>query len=166
MKRNKVCTVCGMRPHKLPHNLNLAELLKRLEQEIRSAVADGYDVFWTGMALGSDIWAGEIVVKLRSEFEHLQLVACLPCRNQTMSWNEKWKKRYSELLAKADEVICLQEKFTDDCMRKRNYRMVEACSRLIAVYDENPCGFGGTAQTVRYAKKLRREFVIINPSKF
>ena len=46
------CTVSGMRPFKLPKELDLPKLLSRLEEEIRKSVLLGYTDFLTGMAHG------------------------------------------------------------------------------------------------------------------
>lgn len=48
-----------------------------LEKEIRQAIADGLTVFITGMALGVDIWAAEIVISLRDNGYPLKLM-CVP----------------------------------------------------------------------------------------
>jgi len=40
--KDNVCTISGMRPHKLPQCLNLAKLQERLEEKIRQSVAAGW----------------------------------------------------------------------------------------------------------------------------
>ena len=42
-------------------------ITKRSGKEIRQAVADGLNVFITGMARGVDIWAAQIVLMLRDQ---------------------------------------------------------------------------------------------------
>ena len=66
---NKLHRVCftGHRPEKLRRD---AEHIKSdLEREIRQASADGAKVYISGMARGVDIWAAQIVLKLRDEGE-------------------------------------------------------------------------------------------------
>lgn len=58
----RVCFT-GHRPEKLTRSDRAIK--KDLEREIRQAIADGQNVFITGMARGADIWAAEIVLKLR-----------------------------------------------------------------------------------------------------
>ena len=41
------------------------EIIKELEREIKAAIERGYTTFISGMARGDDIWAAEIVLKLR-----------------------------------------------------------------------------------------------------
>ena len=62
-KRMHRCCFTGHRPEKLqaPEGVVTAAL----EKEIRQAIADGFNVFITGMARGVDIWAAEIVLRLQ-----------------------------------------------------------------------------------------------------
>ena len=46
-------------------------------------------------------------------------------------------------------------------MRKRNYYLVDHSSILLAVY--NGSHRSGTGMTVRYAQKLGREIIVIDP---
>lgn len=61
---HRVCFT-GHRPEKLTRHEK--SITKGLENEIRQAVADGLNVFITGMARGVDIWAAQIVLMLRDE---------------------------------------------------------------------------------------------------
>lgn len=51
--------------------------------------------------------------------------------------------------------------YYDGCMLDRNRRLVDAADLLLAVY--NGERRGGTAATVRYARKLGRRVIIIDP---
>ena len=163
-EKDRICTISGPRPYKLPSRLDLSELLLKMEEEIRKSAAQGYMAFQTGMAMGVDIWAAEIVLRLKSELPEIRLVCCLPCKTQADGWPNDWRERYMALLDRADDVVCLQAHYTDGCMQRRNCRMIDTSSRLIAV-----CGgasAGGTAHTVNYAKKQGIDIVMINPSDY
>ena len=71
-KRMHRCCFTGHRPEKLqvPENVVMAAL----EKEIRQAIADGFRVFISGMARGVDIWAAEIVLRLRDAGEAIRLI--------------------------------------------------------------------------------------------
>ena len=56
----------------------------------------------------------------------------------------------------------MNREYTSDCMLARNRYLVEHSSVLLAVY--NGTYRSGTGMTVRYAKKLGREVIIINPA--
>ncbi len=48
------------------------------------------------------------------------------------------------------------------CLQKRNRRMVELATHMIAVYDGLP---GGTQSTIEYARKKGLDITIIEPKK-
>ena len=64
-KRMHRACFTGHRPEKLMRSENA--IRKDLEKQIRQAVTDGLNVFISGMARGVDIWAAQIVLKLRNE---------------------------------------------------------------------------------------------------
>ena len=64
-------------------------------------------------------------------------------------------------MKKADSVEYVSREYYDGCMLDRNHRLVEAAGGLLAVY--NGERRGGTAATVRYARRLGRDTIILNP---
>ncbi|MBR0282920.1 MAG: hypothetical protein IJQ81_15270 [Oscillibacter sp.] len=56
----------------------------------------------------------------------------------------------------------MQKEYSEGCMLERNRFMVDHVDMLLAVY--NGEWRGGTAATVRYAKKSRKRILIINPA--
>ena len=69
IKRLRRVCFTGHRPEKL--NRSEKSVLDGLETAIRQAIADGSNVFISGMARGVDIWAAEIVLQIRSEGEDI-----------------------------------------------------------------------------------------------
>ena len=57
----------------------------------------------------------------------------------------------------------MSRKYRKGCMLERNRYLVDHAACLLAVY--NGERRGGTAMTVRYAQKLGRKIIIIEPSK-
>ena len=55
----------------------------------------------------------------------------------------------------------VSRQYYDGCMLDRNRKLVESAGLLLAVY--NGERRGGTAATLRYAKKLGRELIIVHP---
>ena len=55
----------------------------------------------------------------------------------------------------------VSRKYYDGCMLARNRRLVDQAGILLAVY--NGERRGGTAATVRYARKAGREIIMIDP---
>ena len=70
---------------------------------------------------------------------------------------------FSGMAEGADDVVYVSRECHDSCMLERNRYLVDYAACLLAIY--NGEWRGGTAMTVRYAKKLGRKIVIIAPSK-
>ena len=76
-------------------------------------------------------------------------------------WSASARERYFSILEQADEVVHVNREYSKNCMLERNRYLVDHTACLLAVY--NGEWRGGTAMTVRYAKKLRREVIILKP---
>lgn len=160
------CCFTGHRPENLPwiakeNDSRCTELKKVLYNAIEQAIVDGYRDFFCGMARGIDTYAAEAVLSLAEKYPDVALHAVLPCPEQSDSWNEKDRLRYDELILKCQSKILISPFYTDTCMLTRNRYMVDNSNRLIAVW--NGCFRGGTAYTVRYAKKQSKEIYLIRP---
>lgn len=154
----------GHRPNKLPYLSELdprcVELKNRLEVTIREFIANGADEFYSGMALGVDMWAAEIILRLKEEFPNIHLTAVIPCPTQAEKWGKALKTRYNSILARCDKVITISKCYDEKCMQKRNRALVELCDVLIAVFDGSR---GGTMQTVNYAGAEHKRIILLKP---
>ena len=146
-KREKRCCFTGHRPEKL--NRPEAEIVAWLEAEICKAIDDGFITFISGMARGVDIWAAEIVLRLRDEGLPIHLICASPFEGFERSWDEKWKQRYTDVMKKADLVKFICKSYSTACFQIRNRWMVDRSARVIAVFDGKD---GGTKNTIRYAQ--------------
>lgn len=160
------CAFTGHRPAKLPWRYDESApgclaLTAALETQIAALAAAGITDFISGMALGTDTICARIVLALRKENPAIRLFCALPCSSQADRWTVSEREQYQAILADADSVILVNQDGTPECMLKRNRFMVERAAVLLAVY--NGEYRGGTAMTVRYARKLRRELFILNP---
>ena len=77
-------------------------------------------------------------------------MACIPCYNQEKNFSPKDKKRYVEILKKADEQILLSEKYYRGCMQVRDQYMADKADVLVAFCEKET---GGAAYTLKYFKK-------------
>ena len=102
------CCFTGHRQEKLSSSPE--EVKQWLSDQIINAIDDGYVTFITGMAMGVDIWAGEIVTRLRESDPRLHLIAAVPWPGFSARWNSEWKNRYESLLKKADLVFETRDK--------------------------------------------------------
>jgi uncharacterized phage-like protein YoqJ len=142
------CCFTGHRPQKL-HQPE-AEVKKCLEEAILQAFDDGFVTFITGMAYGVDIWAGQIVVRLRKENPAVHLIAAVPFKGFESKWSGEWVKAYTDLLGEADLVKYVCPGYSRVAFQTRNEWMVDRSARVIAVYNGEP---GGTRNTIEYAKR-------------
>jgi len=130
-----------------------AEDVPRVECELYSIVKqlakDGYNCFICGGALGFDTLAATAVIKHKREFD-IKLIIAVPHKGQDVLWAKHDRVRYAHILANADEVIYLAERYTQGCMQARNRYMVDKSALLVAYSDSAK---GGTAYTCAYAIK-------------
>jgi len=160
------CAFTGHRPKKFPWGYDEADvrcvaLKKALTEQIAKLVNAGYTDFLSGMAEGTDTWAALAVLALKKENLALKLHCVLPCEGQADKWSASARELYSSILEQADSVVHVSQEYDKDCMLKRNRYLVDHAACLLAVY--NGERRGGTAMTVRYARKMGREIIILNP---
>ncbi len=162
----RYCAFTGHRPRKFPWGYDEADvrcvaLKKALAEQVAKLVDAGYTDFLSGMAEGTDTWAALAVLALKKENPALKLHCALPCEGQADQWSVSAQEPYFSILEQADSVVYISREYNKDCMLKRNRYLVDHAACLLAVY--NGEWRGGTAMTVRYAKKLGREIIILNP---
>ena len=147
-KRKRRCCFTGHRPQKLTRPVD--DIKVDLENEILCTIKEGYTTFITGMTYGTDIWAGNIVVRLKDRFPELKLIAAVPFPGFADKWTDEWQQKYEKLLKAADfvKVVCTDNSNT--ACQIRNQWMINHSSKLIAVYDGKA---GGTRNTIQYAWK-------------
>lgn len=160
------CAFTGHRPKSFPWKYNEAAsdcvLLKEvLAEQIKALAERGVTDFLSGMALGVDLWCSQIVLGLRKENPALRLHCILPCEGQESKWTASAQEYYRSILVQANEVIYVEQEYSRGCMLKRNRYMVEHSSVMLAVY--NGKWRSGTAATMRYAQKMGREIIVIDP---
>jgi len=103
--REKRCCFTGHRPEKMEYSEK--DIRPRLKKAIEWAIGKGIVTFITGMAMGTDIWAAEIVLEIREQNPDIHLVCALPHPNFEKYRSYEEKKRFNAILKKADYVwIC------------------------------------------------------------
>lgn len=139
------CAFTGHREIPNPKDLKI-KLLKVLE-----SLYFEYDVryFVAGGALGFDTLAAEAVLELREMYSDISLEIAVPCENQTKGWTADDKKKYEEILSRANTVTLVSKTYFSGCMHKRNRYMIDKSDICISYLSKDT---GGTAYTVKYAK--------------
>lgn len=155
--RKRRCCFTGHRPQKLTRSE--AAIRRDLERAIVEAIEAGYTTFITGMAYGVDVWAGELVVRLREDNPELHLIAAVPFKGFESRWSREWKERYTDLLGKIDLVryICLS--YHAGAYQRRNEWMVDHSALVIAVFNGEK---SGTKNTIDYAARCGVQVQYIN----
>lgn len=163
----KACAFMGYRPHKLPHkgeeyHSDCIWIKSRLTRDICLHLDMGIRIFISGMALGIDQWAAEIMLLAKEPRpdDGIQLWCAIPYARQAAGWSEQEQERYRAILAKADRVDLVSHRYYDGCLLARNRYMADRATHLIAVYDGQK---GGTKYTIDYAKKKGLFVSIIDP---
>ena len=130
--------------------------LQKLQESIDLCISRGAEEFYCGMAKGFDLLAAEEIIKRKNEGKKVKLIACIPYKKQASAYSEENKKRYEELLQKADKIELLNEEYRPYCLLKRDEFMVEQAEVMIAYCNKEK---GGTAYTVKYFKRKKKGYI-------
>lgn len=161
---SKICCFTGHRPNKLKgyNPVDNKELLWRIYKEVEDHTANkGVTTFISGMALGVDIWAAKMILRVKKSNPNIKLICAIPCKNHASKWNAQSQKEWQKVVEQADEVFYVsEEEYKPYLMELRNRYMVDHSDYVIAVWDETS---GGTANCVKYAKKMNKSITFIKP---
>lgn len=140
------CCFTGHRPEKL---VGTERAIKAaLQKEIRQAIKDRYTVYLTGMARGTDLWAAQIILKLRKRNKDLKLICAVPYVGFEQRWSAHWQQLYRNVLNEADWVQVISQGYHPGLFQIRNKWLVDHSARVIAVFNGSA---GGTKNTIDYA---------------
>lgn len=159
--RKHRCCFTGHRPEKL--KIQEEQLTLLLEEEIKKAIASGFTTYITGMAKGTDIVAGEIILRLREQDDRLKLICALPHPGFGLHWGGGWAERFQRVLAAADLVRTICPNFSYASYQARNEWMVRHSTLVIAVFNGES---GGTKNTLDFAQRAGVPYVVIGEEKW
>lgn len=164
--QTKCCAFTGHRPGKFPWRYDETDrrcvtLKAVLAEQIAALVNTGFTQFLSGMAEAVDTWSALSVLALREKNPTIKLHCILPCKEQADKWAASSRELYRSILDKADSIVYVSRSYHKDCMLDRNRFLVEHANILLAVY--NGERRGGTAATVRYAQRMGRKIIMIDP---
>ena len=152
--RKHRCCFTGHRPDKM--EFGEKEIKPLLEKAIDEAISKGFVTFITGMAMGTDIWAAEIVLDRRKKNNDLHLICALPHPGFENRRSFVEKMRFSKIIKNADLVKEINDHYFTGCYQVRNEWMVDRSNLVIAVFNGQK---SGTKNTVDYAKKKNVQVV-------
>lgn len=134
--------------------------IQPLAEAVAMMYERGYRVFMSGMAVGFDLAAAECVIDYRTAHPDVRLCCVAPFRGQQSMYSATDCARYEQIMAVADDVVCLAEEYSNGCYARRNDFLVDNASAVIAYFDGSK---GGTHYTVRRAERNRLAVVNIFP---
>ena len=169
----------GHRPNKLYgydlNNEGYNELRNILNTILKNEIYKyDADTFITGGALGFDTLAFYVCDNLIQDYGGNQILA-IPFEKQANAWPRESQITYKEM-KKVSTCIYVDDykkynvkgikggEYHPAKMQKRNEWMVDNCDMLIGCWDG--VEKGGTWNCLKYAKKLNKEIIIIDPKTF
>ena len=111
------CAFTGHRPQSLPFGFNETDsrciALKRAlhDQIINLIETNGVTHFISGMAIGVDMFAAEIVLGLKAIYPNITLECAFPCETQAAKWSENLRDRYFDIASKCDKETLIQHQY-------------------------------------------------------
>lgn len=149
MEKNYSCFFTGHR--RLPKN-RIDTIKKILKLKIKELIEDkGVECFIAGGALGFDTLAAQTVIEIKEEYPFIKLYLYLPCRDQSRLWTDKDKYQWRIIMTKSDGYKYVTDgNYTNDCMKKRNYKMADDAGYCISYC---VISRSGTGATVNYANE-------------
>ncbi len=118
--------------------------------------------FLSGMAEGFDLLAAERVLALQEGGASLRLCCVTPYAKQIYTLHGADRERYKRVISLADEVLTLESEYSHGVYYRRNAYLVEQADLMIAYFDG--VYKGGTADTIRRARRAGREVINLYPS--
>ena len=169
--RQAACAVTGHRPSrfkfKYSEDYSLCKKIKRamLEQFKRLYDEHGVRRYYVGGALGVDMWAGELILRLKEQpgYGDIELVVVLPFEGHDSKWDERSKKRMAFIREHCTVTMIVSDGLSPEDYRQRNEYMVDHADVLLAVYDNDRSIRSGTGMTVNYARKKGLSIILIHP---
>lgn len=167
-----VCAVAGHRPtrfkFKYNENYSLCKKIKKAMLKEFRELHDNYQVnqFYVGGALGVDLWAGELVLRLREEpgYGDIELHIALPFKGHDAKWDARSRKRLAFLRQHSKSCTVIGKGDCRESYIRRNEYMIDHAEYLVAVYDNDSTNTTGSLQIVSYARKKRRKLCFIHPN--
>ncbi len=93
----------------------VSELKEALKEQIINLIeAEDVTHFITGMALGVDLYAAEIVLDLKACYPNITLESAIPCETQAVKWSMAQRERYYDIAAQCDKKTMKAVKKTSE----------------------------------------------------
>lgn len=145
---------CSLTGHRVLYDLDIA----LLDRVILNLIKNGCRRFLCGMAQGFDLAAAESVLAFKKDYPDVEIVACVPCAEQSRTFTAANRVRYDRILDGCSEVITLSQDYYKGCMHARDRFMVDNSDTVLCYLRKKS---GGTYYTVSYAQKQNKKIIEI-----
>lgn len=164
------CAVIGHRPTRFKwkyneNNNGCKRLKKRMRDQFILLYEKGVRRFYVGGGLGVDMWAGEIILRLkeRPEYSDIELIVAIPFPGHDERWDARSKKRLDFLIRHSSMHIIVNKTADKKSFFQRNCYMVDHADYLLAVYDNDSNIPSNTRLVVNYARNKGTYMIFIHP---
>lgn len=169
----KSCVIIGDKPTRFKFGYKedyagCKRLKKRLQEQIGELFEKGFHCFWIGGALGVDMWAGEILLRMKEQpgYGEIELYIALPFEGHDTNWDDRSKSRMAFLRKHSAGVVVvgMGKEFPAVCYRNRNKYLLEKADCMIAVYDNDRSIRSDVGEMVSHAEKKEARVILIHPN--
>lgn len=116
--------------------------------------------FISGMNIGIEQYAAEVILDLKSLYPQITLEGVLPFENQAVNWTEYQRDKYFFIMKESDKETLLQYRYTNDCMGNSDLYMVSKSKFIITVCNKSKTSRIG--KLISYAKSTGKVVFIID----
>ena len=139
----KIATISGYKPYELgifkQDHPAIPYIKKAIKEQLIVLLHEGLKWVIISGALGTELWAAEVVYELREqeEYHDLQLAVITPFLEQESKWNEQNREWYESILLEADFVDSVSRKPYEKPwqFRAKNQFFVDKSDVMLLFYD-------------------------------
>ena len=121
------CVITGHRPTRFKFKYNEKDkrcqrIKKCLQEQLIRLYNQGVRCFWAGGAMGADMWASEILLRMKEQtaYQDVELCLALPFEGYDADWDDWHRKRMKFIRKYAAKVLILGEMPSSENYKKRN----------------------------------------------
>lgn len=167
----KSCAIAGPKPTRFKFgykedNSLCRKIKKAMMRQFRRLYSKkGVRRFYIGGALGVNLWAGELLLKLKEEpgYEDMELIVVLPFPGHDTKWDIRSRKRLEHLVQNSKEHLTVG---TGDCRESYialNRYLIDHADYLVAVSERNVAAETDSFQVTAYAREKGLGIMFIHP---
>ena len=158
----KIVTVSGYKAFELgifkQGHPSITYIKKAIRKSLEGLVEEGVEWVVISGALGTELWAAEVVYDMQErDGIDLKVAVITPFLNQEEKWSEQNKEWYESVLAQADFIDSVSRKPYEKPwqLRLKNQFIIEKSDVLLLFYDVEK--EGSPKFLLEYAKKYQKE---------